>query len=119
MYQLIADAILGLHFAYIAFMLFGGLLVLRYPRLAWLHLSAVAWGATVEFMDWPCPLTTWENHFLSLAGGSGYKGDFVWHYLLQVIYPAGLTRNLQMLLGGIVVVLNLAIYTVVLIRSRR
>jgi DMSO/TMAO reductase YedYZ heme-binding membrane subunit len=118
-YQLIVDAILGLHLAYIVFVLFGGLLVLRHPRLAWLHLPAVVWGAIVEFMDWPCPLTTWENHFRDLAGASAYHGDFVWHYLLRIIYPAGLTTDVHLLLGGIVVVLNLAIYAVIFMRAKR
>lgn len=118
--QLIADAILGLHFAYIIFVLFGGLLVLRHPRLAWLHLPAVAWGAAVELMDWFCPLTVWENHFRSLAGSSGgYQSDFISHYLLQIIYPAGLTPNIHVLLGGIVLLLNFVIYAVAVARWRR
>jgi Protein of Unknown function (DUF2784) len=119
LYNLIVDAILGLHLTYIIFVLFGGLLVLHHPRLAWLHIPAVAWGAIVEFMDWPCPLTTWENHFRSLAGAGSYHGDFVWHYLLQIIYPAGLTSDLHVLLGGIVVMLNLAIYAFAVARAKR
>lgn len=119
MYQLIVDAILGLHLAYIVFVLFGGLLVLRYPRLAWLHLPAAAWGAIVEFMDWLCPLTTWENHFRDLAAASAYHGDFVSHYLLRIIYPPALTPDVRLLLGGIVVMLNLAIYAVIFTRAKR
>lgn len=118
-YQLIADAILGLHFAYIAFVLFGGLLVLRYRKLAWLHLPAVAWGAAVELMDWYCPLTAWENHFHALAGAGAYHGDFVWRYLLRIIYPAGLTADVHMVLGGIVIALNVVIYAVLIVRARR
>lgn len=119
MYQFIAYAILGLHFAYIAFVMLGGLLVLRYTRLAWLHLPAVAWGAGVEFMDWYCPLTTWENHFHRLAGAGAYQGDFLWRYLLRIIYPAGLTTDVRIALGGIVIALNLVIYGVVVFRLRR
>jgi Protein of Unknown function (DUF2784) len=118
-YQLIADAILGLHFAYIAFVLFGGWLVLRHPRLAWIHLPAVAWGATVEFTGWLCPLTTWENHFHRLAGSGAYPGDFVWEYLLRIIYPAGLTPDVQLVLGAIVVVLNAALYAAAIVKFRR
>ncbi|HKB59322.1 MAG TPA: DUF2784 domain-containing protein [Gallionellaceae bacterium] len=118
-YQLIAYAILALHFAYIAFVLLGGLLVLRHRKLAWLHLPAVAWGAAVEFMNWYCPLTNWENHFHALAGAGGYHGDFVWRYLLRIVYPAGLTPGVRLLLGGIVVALNLAIYTAAVIEFRR
>ncbi len=119
MYQLIAYAILALHFAYIAFVLLGGLLVLRYRKLAWLHLPAVAWGAAVEFMNWYCPLTDWENHFHALAGAGVYQGDFLWRYLLRIIYPAGLTPDVRLLLGGIVVALNVAIYTAAVIKFRR
>jgi hypothetical protein len=118
-YHLIADAILALHFTYVAFVLLGGLLVLRYRKLAWLHLPAVAWGAAVEFMDWYCPLTTWENHFHALAGVGAYQGDFLWRYLLRAMYPAGLTPNVRMVLGGIVIVLNVAIYTVIVVRAIR
>lgn len=118
-YQFIADAILGLHFAYIAFVLFGGLLVMRHHKLAWLHLPAVAWGAAVELMDWYCPLTTWENRFHELAGTGAYHGDFVWRYLLRIIYPAGLTPDVHIVLGGIVVALNIAIYIVIIVHARR
>jgi Protein of Unknown function (DUF2784) len=119
LYLLIANAILGLHLAFIAFVLVGGLFVLHYPRLAWLHIPAVMWGAIVEFMDWPCPLTAWENHFINLGGARPYQGDFVWHYLPQVIFPAGATPNLDALLGGIVVVLNFAVYLVDAIKPKR
>lgn len=118
-YQLLADAILALHFAYVAFVLLGGLLVLRFPRLGWLHLPAVAWAAAVEFTDGVCPLTVWENRFHALAGGATYQGDFLWRYLLPIIYPAGLTADLHALLGGIVVALNVAIYAAVLALRRR
>lgn len=118
-YQLLADAILALHFAYVAFVLLGGLLVLRFPRLGWLHLPAAAWSAAVEFMDWVCPLTLWENRFHALAGGAAYQGDFLWRYLLRIMYPAGMTPDMHALLGGIVVALNGAVYAAVLALRRR
>ena len=110
MYQALADAVLVLHFAFIAFVLGGGLLVRRWPRLAWLHVPAVAWGATIEIMGWVCPLTPLENHFRALAGRGLYSGDFVERYLLPLIYPAGLTSTVQLMLGGGVIVLNGVIY---------
>lgn len=118
LYRLIVGALLGLHMGFIVFVLFGGLLVMHYPWLAWFHLPVVAWGAIIEFMDWPCPLTTWENHFRALSGTSAYHGDFVQHYLLRKISPSGLMQNVHLLLGGIVVVLNLAIYAAVVMGTR-
>jgi hypothetical protein len=117
LYQLLADSVLVLHFLFIAFVLGGGLLVLRRPRLAWLHLPAVVWGIVVEIMGWVCPLTPLENHLRVLAGASAYSGDFVQRYCLPVMYPAGLTPQIQMLLAGVVLLLNALIYAV-LIRRR-
>jgi hypothetical protein len=94
----------------------GGLLVLRWPRVAWLHLPAAAWGAWVEFTGRICPLTPLEQRFRLAAGEAAYSGDFVGHYILPVLYPAGLTRDAQFVLGGIVVGLNLGIYWLVLRR---
>ena len=110
LYQLLAAAVLVLHFAFIAFVLGGGLLVLRWPRLAWLHGPAVVWGVAIEFMGWVCPLTPLENRFRSLAGDVPYSGDFIERYLLSIIYPVGLTPRAQMVLAGVVLVLNGMIY---------
>ena len=76
----------------------------------WLHLPAVAWGIAVEVLHLPCPLTRWENLFRHLAGQDGYGGGFIEHYILTMIYPAGLTANTQLVLGAVVVVVNLAVY---------
>lgn len=119
MYQLLSDSVLAIHFAFIAFVLLGGLFVLRQPRLAWLHLPAVVWGTIVEIMGLTCPLTPLENHFLKLAGKSAYRGDFISHYLLLMIYPEGLTLMLQRLLGMILMLLNLGIYTIVIVKLKR
>lgn len=110
MYQFLADSVLVLHFLFIAFVLGGGLLVRRRPRLAWLHMPAVIWGIVVEMMGWVCPLTPLENKFRALAGANAYSGDFVERYCLPVMYPAGLTPQIQMLLAGVVLVLNGVIY---------
>ena len=88
-----ADGLVLFHLAFILFVLFGGLLTLKWPRVMWLHLPAVAWGISVEVL--PCPLTRWENLFRHLAGQDGYGGGFIEHYILTLIYPAGLTANIN------------------------
>jgi len=116
LFQLLADAVLLLHFLFILFVLGGGLLLLRWPRAVWVHLPAAVWGALVELLGWDCPLTPLENHFRRLAGGAFYEGDFVTRYLLRFLYPEYLTATTQRVLAGIVVVLNLAVYSFVLRR---
>lgn len=108
--RLAADAVLLVHLAFVAFVMLGGLLVARRPRIAWLHLPAAAWAAWLEFGGAICPLTPLENHFRRLAGASGYAGGFVEHYLIPIVYPAGLTAQAQRWLGVLVVAVNLAIY---------
>jgi hypothetical protein len=110
MYQLLADLVLIVHLAFVVFVLCGGLLVLRWQWMAWLHLPAAVWGAVVEFSGWICPLTPLENWLRAQGGEVGYEQDFIARYLLPILYPGGLTRNLQLLLGTVVVVLNAAIY---------
>ena len=110
MYQLLADAVVLCHFAFIVFVFGGGFLVLRWPRLAWIHLPAVVWGALVETMGWICPLTPLEQWLRVEGGGLGYGSDFIERYVLPVLYPAGLTHNVQLVLGIVVVVINAAVY---------
>ena len=119
LYRLLADLVVLLHTGFVLFVVLGGLLVLRWPRAAWLHLPAVLWGAGIEFAAGICPLTPLENHLRRLGGEAGYAGGFVEHYVLPVLYPDGLTREVQLLLGTFVVVLNLVVYTIVWRRSRR
>ncbi len=107
---IVADLLVLLHLAFILFVLFGGLLVLRWRRLLWLHLPVVAWGAAIEFVGWVCPLTPLENRLRAAAGDAGYGGGFIEHYLIPLIYPADLTRELQWLLGAVVLVVNAVVY---------
>ena len=109
-YRLAADSLVLFHLSFILFVLFGGLLALKWRRVIWLHLPAVAWGIAVELLHLPCPLTRWENLFRHLAGQDGYGGGFIEHYILTLIYPAGLTPNIQLVLGAVVVLVNLAVY---------
>ena len=118
-YQIRADILVVLHFVFICFVIVGGLLVLRWQWLALIHLPVVLWGALVELMSWVCPLTPLENWLRRAAGGQGYSGGYIEHYLIPIIYPGGLTHEIQMMLGGFVIVINVIIYTVVFRRYSR
>jgi len=107
------------HFAFVLFVVGGGLLVLRWRRVAWIHLPCVLWGAVIELAGWICPLTPLENRLRYAAGGAGYAGGFVEHYLMPVLYPTQLTRPIQVALGVSVLVLNCAVYSWVLWRRQR
>lgn len=109
-YLWLSNFVVIFHLVFILFVLLGGLLVLYRRKWMWLHLPAVTWGFLVELEGWYCPLTPWENHFRKLAGQTAYEGDFIGEYLLPVIYPAGLTREIQYLLAAIVIVFNVVIY---------
>lgn len=119
MYALLADLVVVVHFAFIAFAVGGGLLGLRWPRLAWLHLPAVAWAGLISLFAWTCPLTPLEDRLRVLAGEDSYSGDFVTRHVLPLIYPTELTREIQVLLGVGVVGLNLAVYCWLWWRCRR
>lgn len=115
-YRLMADLLVVIHLAFVGFVLFGGWLVLRRPRLAWLHLPAAVWGAGTEFAGIICPLTPLENWFREQAGQDAYRASFVEHYLIPVLYPESLTREVQWALGAVVVLVNGAVYLAVLRR---
>lgn len=110
LHRLAADGLVLLHAGFVVFVLFGGLLALRDIRWVYVHLPAAVWGFLVEARGWFCPLTTWENDLRRAAGQAGYDGGFVEHYVIPVLYPAGLTRDLQMALAALVVVVNLCVY---------
>ncbi|MDI5991859.1 DUF2784 domain-containing protein [Pseudomonas sp. MDMC216] len=118
LWRMAADALVLVHLSFILFVLLGGLLLLRWPRLIWLHLPAVTWGIVVECLHLGCPLTPWENQLRRMAGQAGYDGGFIEHYLIPLIYPAGLTPQIQIGLGAIVVLVNLAVYTWLIWRWR-
>ena len=118
-FRLLADATVVLHLAFVVFVLIGGVLVLRWPRMAWVHLPAAIWGAWVEFAGWVCPLTPLENWLRQQGGGPAYTAGFVEHYVMPVLYPSALTRELQWALGGVVLVVNAIVYATVVRRRRR
>lgn len=109
-YGLLADFVVLLHLFFVLFVMLGGLVVVKWPRLAWLHLPAVAWGAWVELSGWICPLTPLENWLRAQGGEASYPGDFIAQYLSAVLYPDSLTREMQIVLGLLVITVNLGIY---------
>lgn len=119
LYRFAADLMLVLHFGFIAFVVVGAVGIMRWPKLAWLHVPAAAWGAWIEISGGICPLTTLENRFRLSAGGEGYATSFVEYYLLPVIYPGGLTRTVQLVLAAAVIIINVSLYTYVLRRARK
>jgi hypothetical protein len=114
-----ADAIVLFHLLFISFAVGGGVLVLRWRRVMLLHLPAVAWAVLVELMSWNCPLTSLENRYRTLGGEAGYPGGFVEHYIWPVIYPEGLTDQVQLMIGTFVFCVNALTYAVVFTQWRR
>jgi hypothetical protein len=118
LYRIAADCVLVLHLAFIAFVLLGAVAAARWRWLAFLHIPAAVWGFLIEFRGGICPLTYAEN-FLRVRGGeAGYSQGFIEHYLLAVIYPAGLTRGIQWGLAAVVVLVNVVAYGWLLVRRR-
>jgi hypothetical protein len=118
-YRLLADIVVLLHAGFALFTVFGGLLGFRRPHVIALHLPAALWGTWIELSGGICPLTPLENRLREASGGQGYAGGFVDHYLLPALYPEQLTRNIQYLLAGLVLVVNLAVYSALWRRHRR
>ncbi len=116
LFSILADATVVVHLAFVVFVVCGGLLVIRWRRIVWVHLPAVVWGAWIEFAGWICPLTPLENWLRARAGGPTYAATFTEHYLLPLLYPATLTREIQWGLGLIVILVNVAIYAAVIRR---
>jgi hypothetical protein len=114
-----ADILVLFHLLFILFVMFGGLFVLKWPKAAWLHIPAAAWGALIEFCGWICPLTPLENSLRRAGGGSQYTEGFIDKYIMPVIYPPGLTREMQWILGAAVVVVNLFVYGIWAVRLSR
>jgi uncharacterized membrane protein YhhN len=105
-YRILADVVVILHIGFVVFVVVGGFLLQRWPRLIRVHIPVAIWGAMIEFVGWVCPLTPLENHLRRLGGEAGYAGGFVEHYLLPILYPGALTRNAQLALGLFVVGCN-------------
>lgn len=109
-FDLLSDLLLLLHGAFVLFVVAGGLLVLKWPAVAWVHLPAAVWGAVIEFIGFTCPLTPLEQTWRRAAGGEAYEGGFIEHYVTAALYPTGLTRAIQVALGLLVLGLNAWVY---------
>lgn len=118
-YRVLADAVVLLHFAFLAFVVLGGLLVLRWPKVAWLHLPMAAWGAFVELHLHYCPLTPLENWLRERGGLVSYDTGFIAHYIVPVIYPSGLTPEIQLFLGILLIAGYILVYGLAWYRQRK
>ena len=118
-YGIFADIVVLIHLAFVLFAVLGAVLVIRWRWVFWLHLPAVFWAIWIELTGGICPLTPLENWLRRRAGQGGYPGDFVEHYLLPVLYPVGLTRKIQILLGLVVISINAALYGYIFFQHRR
>lgn len=119
LYRIAADLVLVVHLAFVVFVLAGGLLCFRWPGARWVHWPAAVWGIWIEWSGGICPLTPLENLLRRLGGQTGYGGGFIEHYVIPVLYPPGLTRGTQAVLGAGVILVNLVIYGVWWRRMRR
>jgi hypothetical protein len=105
-----------IHLAFIVFVVLGGWLALRWPRLVWCHLPCAVWGALIELVGWVCPLTPLERRLRQAGGEEGFTGGFIDHYIMPLVYPPGLTRTVQIVLGVTVVTINVIAYVLVIRR---
>lgn len=117
-WRMLADAVLLVHGAFVLFVVLGGFLAWRWPRIAWLHLPAALWGAAIEFGGWVCPLTPLEVALRRRSGAAGFQGGFIEHYVTAALYPDGLTRPVQVALGLLVLLVNGVAYWLVWQRRR-
>ena len=117
--SLLADLVLAVHAMFLLFVVLGGLLVLWKPRIAWVHIPCAMWGAWVELVGWICPLTPLEVDLRIRAGEVGYGGGFIERYVTAVLYPQGLTREIQIGLGIAVVAVNVIIYVIAIKRAQK
>jgi hypothetical protein len=109
-YRFLADSVLLIHLGFVLFVVLGGLLLTRWPKLAVIHLPAMLWGVLIEWRNGVCPLTPLEQYFRRQGGEDGYTGGFIEHYVTGALYPTGLTRGFQIALGSILLLLNAALY---------
>jgi hypothetical protein len=114
-----ADIVVAVHIAFVGFVLLGGLLVVRWRRLAWVHVPAASWGVFIEFAGWVCPLTPLEHYLRQRSGSSAYQGEFIEHYVLPLLYPAHLTREGQIWLGTCALIINALVYWQAMRRASR
>jgi hypothetical protein len=115
----LADAVLVVHGLFIVWVVLGAIAVWRWPKLAVVHLPALAWGVWIEISGGICPLTPLENSLRRTAGQTGYSGGFIDHYVGGAIYPDGLTRETQWVIAGVMLAINVVLYGLMIARVRR
>jgi hypothetical protein len=118
-YRLLADAVVVAHLGFVLFVVLGGLIVMRWTRVAWVHLPSVAWAVVLELAGWICPLTPLENRLRRAAGGAGYEGGFIEHYLVPVLYPDALTPSMQIGFAVFALSVNVAVYLWIFLRRQK
>lgn len=118
-FRILAVHVLVAHFAFVLYALAGGLLALRWRRAVWPHLAALAWGVVVQLANWTCPLTPLENYFRRAGGEAGYEGGFVEYYVRAILYPEGVTHELRVALGLLLLVANLLVYSYIIFRRHK
>ena len=119
LYRWLADLVLVVHLAFVVFVVLGGLLLLRWPRMAWVHAPAAIWGILTEYAGLICPLTPLEIALRRRGGEEGYTGGFIEHHVTAWLYPSGLSRGMQVVLGTLALALNAAVYWRVVVHHRR
>jgi len=119
LYLILAELTILLHFLFVAFVALGGVAIFRWPGLMYTHLLALAWGIYIELSGGICPLTPLENHFRHLAGIQPYEGGFINHYIMPILYPKGLTHNIQLWIAFGLIIFNLLIYSLFIYRQRK
>ena len=115
-YQIAADLLVLTHLGFIVFVIVGGVMAMKWSWLMFLHIPAAVWGVLVVMNGWICPLTPWENQLRNLAGQEGYSSGFIEHYIIPLIYPSGLTRDMQIILGLFILTINLFVYGFIIYR---
>jgi len=118
-YQVLLDGVVIFHLAFIVFVVLGGMLVFAWPKIIWLHLPCLIWGIFIELTGGICPLTPLELYLRAKAGEPAYVGDFIIHYIDPIIYPGGLTREVQILLSALVILVNAAVYGWLLLHKKK
>ena len=117
-YRILAAVVVLIHASFVVFVLFGGFVVIRWRWISWLHVPAVTWGALIELLGWPCPLTPLENVLRSQAGEATYSAGFIDHYVVRALYPPGLTRSVQVMIGVLVIIVNVVAYAIIVRRQQ-
>lgn len=118
-YHFAANLVMLLHLSFVLFVVLGGLLVLRWAPLVWLHIPALAWGLVIGVMRWTCPLTPMEQELRAAAGQAGFKGGFIDHYIMPLLYPESPGRELELLILGLLLTVNVVLYWWHLRRQRK